>query len=503
MAEGERNVGLAVDASGRMFGDVHSVEARGADVKGVEARELLGGYVSKSEIDVEQLSAGASSQIPFCPTCIPQRTKVDRDGLRYLKDGSERQRYICYGCGLRFSEKVLKTDVDIAGERQICAGEAKNLHVPKAKCYGTGELPDETKALITVFEGWLQKEGYAESCYPSDIKTLANLGADLMNPEDVKVTIGAHKVKDGTKMLLCYAYEAFLTMQKMTWDRPTYKQEEIIPFIPEETELDQLIAAAHSKRMAAYLQVLKETFTDPGEAIPIERHDVQGNYIAIRHPVKNHRPRTLEVSDKLIAMLKMLPTDSDRFFDCKYQTLLSSFVDLRARVASMSGNDRIRYIELRSYRHWAGTKIAEMSNGNPISVMKLLGLRNVENAMKYVNIWKLSFKTETQWEYLEVTTPDELKAALLGGYQHVIDKFGASWFRRAKRIAFAGTPIPERADLPQCPPLETPVNKRETCSNKGLSSGSGDVSRADSPSFSFLVLTLCCVWVFLVSQEAS
>lgn len=49
----------------------------------------------------------------------------------------------------------------------------------------------------------------------------------------------------------------------------------------------------------------------------------------------------------------------------------------------------------------------------------------------------------------------------LGGYEHVIDKFGASWFRRHKRLAIAGTPIPQRPDEPQCPSLETPINKRE------------------------------------------
>lgn len=81
--------------------------------------------------------------------------------------------------------------------------------------------------------------------------------------------------------------------------------------------------------------------------------------------------------------------------------------------------------------------------------------------MKYVNIWKLSFKSETEYEYLAVTTPEELKVALLGGYTLVIEKFGASWFRRPKRIAIAGTPIPQRADLPQCPPLETAINKRK------------------------------------------
>ena len=82
--------------------------------------------------------------------------------------------------------------------------------------------------------------------------------------------------------------------------------------------------------------------------------------------------------------------------------------------------------------------------------------------MKYVNIWKLSFKTETEWRYMEVTTPEELKSALLGGFQYVIDKFGASWFRRPKRIAIAGTPIPLRLDVSKCPDIETPINKLES-----------------------------------------
>jgi hypothetical protein len=94
-----------------------------------------------------------------------------------------------------------------------------------------------------------------------------------------------------------------------------------------------------------------------------------------------------------------------------------------------------------------------MSNGNPMTVMKMLGLKSVENAMKYVNIWKLSFRTETEYESLAVTTPEELKGALLGGYQLVIEKFGASWFRRPKRIAIAGTPISQRPEEKQCPPL--------------------------------------------------
>jgi len=153
-------------------------------------------------------------------------------------------------------------------------------------------------------------------------------------------------------------------------------------------------------------------------------------------------------------LLHGLPRLSKRVFNCQYSAICTAFITLRKRVAANTGNERINYIQMRSFRHWGGTMIAQMSNGNPISVMKMLGHKSVTNSMKYVNIYKLSFRTETEYESLSVTTPEELKVALLGGYQFVIEKFGASWFRRPKRIAFAGTPITQREPQP-----ETLINK--------------------------------------------
>ncbi len=48
---------------------------------------------------------------------------------------------------------------------------------------------------------------------------------------------------------------------------------------------------------------------------------------------------------------------------------------------------------------------------------------------------------------------------MLGGYQLVIKKFGASWFRRPKRIAIAGTPVDMRN------PEATPKHGMETLRN--------------------------------------
>jgi integrase len=355
------------------------------------------------------------------------------------------------------------------------------LRVPVRKRVGAGELTDETRASITVFEGWLQKEGYSESRYPNNLKTLVYLGADLMNPESVKEKLGAHPVKDGAKLQYVYAYEAYIKMLGLSWERPYYKQEETIPFIPEEGELDQLVAAARSRRMAAYLQCLKETFADPGEGLRIEWIDVSARSVKINHPVKGHRPRELEVSGKLIAMLNSLPHTSDRIFDTTYNIMCGSYVRLRRRVAEATKNERLNWIELRTFRHWGGTMIAQMTNGNVIIVMQLLGHKRVENSMKYINIFKLRFK-QTEFEVASALTVDEAKAALAAGFVYSCEKSGVMLFTRPKRFSPAGMLFSKReSDL---------VNLYEK--------GSGDISRA-SPLFS--VVFYCSLMTFLAVRE--
>ena len=49
-----------------------------------------------------------------------------------------------------------------------------------------------------------------------------------------------------------------------TWEAPLYQTVRKLPFIPKETEIDQLIAGC-SKRMATFLQMLKETGARCGE----------------------------------------------------------------------------------------------------------------------------------------------------------------------------------------------------------------------------------------------
>ena len=117
------------------------------------------------------------SQLKFCPNCGFNR--VDRDGLRYLKDGSSKQRWLCKKCDYRFSKGASTITANIKPNcltsggaintasililnRQVCA-EAKNLTVTETKTVaGKSQERQSCKGIIIEYGFWLQKEGFAE-----------------------------------------------------------------------------------------------------------------------------------------------------------------------------------------------------------------------------------------------------------------------------------------------------------------------------------------------------
>ena len=106
-------------------------------------------------------------------------------------------------------------------------------------------------------------------------------------------------------------------MQGIKWNKPTYRQEETTLYIHDEKDLDLLISTA-SRRMATFLQCLKETFADPGEILRLEWIDLKNNTLSINHPVKGHLPGKYELSPRLVAMLNALPRKDKRIFPMSY-----------------------------------------------------------------------------------------------------------------------------------------------------------------------------------------
>lgn len=404
-----------------------------------------------------------------CPQCQSQR--LYKDGVRHRSNVAV-QRWLCRSCGLRFSDPKQRLELysrtsskmfqnadsampisQIGKESlsQVCVFQkAKNL--AKSTTEQTvggvrGKDYETKKGILTQFQAYLDREGYGENCrYVDCIRMLLNSGANIFDPENVKAIIAAKrkrdgtKWRDGTKMQTCYAYDAFTKMEGLVWEMPTYRQEEYDFFLADETELDALINAARSPRMKAYLQILKETFADPTEALRIRWRDVDAhtNTIKINYPVKDHDTRTLEVKPTLITMLNQLPKTSELVFDTTYRNMYSSYKKVRKRVAhdNLHDPDRIESISFVSYRHWGGTMLAWETHGSLLIVKQILGHKNPNSTMKYIK--KLKYKLNQGFDTLTAVTDEEIKnCGAMGCEKYDERTVGAihiSYYRIPKRM---------------------------------------------------------------------
>ena len=229
---------------------------------------------------------------------------------------------------------------------------------------------------------------------------------------------------------MAYAYNALTKMLKLKWQMPKYRQEEAFPFIPEEKEIDALIMGARSKRMSAYLLTLKQTMADPSEGLRIQWIDVNGNVITINHPVKNHYPRQIQVSNRLIAMLNSLPKNSESIFPTQYRNVAHNFRALRKTVARRVNNPRILKIRLSTFRHFGATMLYHQTR-DILLVKKLLGHKKIENTMKYTQL--IQFK-DNEYEVATAQTVDEAKTVISAGFEYVTEKNGIMLFKKPKRF---------------------------------------------------------------------
>lgn len=326
-----------------------------------------------------------------CPECGANR--LYKDGLRYLADGSQTQRWLCRNCGFRFSEKSFKSCQtnsvsDAHGKDALVMEEAMGkLGGGGAGATQTTQQQD-VKGKLVEFAFWMQKQGYREPTIRNRIirlETLVRRGANLLDPESVKEVIALQKTwSDGTKAIAVDAYTCFLEKEGLRWDPPRYSRLETIPFIPSEAELNQLIGSC-GKVLSTFLQGLKETGADPGELAAITGKDInkEARTITINHPVKGHRPRVLKVSAELIKRLEEITKDDGKIFNG--EQLRSAFYYKRRATARKLSNPRLLNITFITFRHWFGTMEYHKTK-DILHVQRLLGHKNIQNTLIYIDL---------------------------------------------------------------------------------------------------------------------
>jgi integrase len=99
-----------------------------------------------------------------------------------------------------------------------------------------------------------------------------------------------------------FAYQDWCRWNGFEYTPTRFKRNDKLPYIPHESELDQLIAG-NGKKIGCFLQFLKESACRPIEAwrLTPEDFDLKQQICYINKPAKGSNPRVFKMSDKLTA----------------------------------------------------------------------------------------------------------------------------------------------------------------------------------------------------------
>ena len=374
-----------------------------------------------------------------CAQCNSMR--LFKNGFRKLRTGEKVQTYICRECGYRFTDprllqvsserRFLKSNGIFAGN-QICAQEAKNLEPRTETRNFAGEISQaDIRGKIVEFSFWQLKQGYSKITIEMRVKLLRrlmNLGANLNDEDSVKGIIALQQWSTSRKVNAVDAFDSWLKMQGKKWTPPIYKRVRKLPFIPTETEIDQLIAGT-SKRISTYLQLLKETGMRCGEASQLKWIDFDFENRAVRvTPEKGSNPRILPISTKLIDMLNSLNKDAATVFRVDSNLMRRNYSKQRRPLAAKLKNPRLLQVTFHTFRHWKATMEYHKTR-DILHVKEILGHRSLDNTMKYTQL--ISFKND-EFSVRIAHTEEEACQLLENGYDFVCDYEANKLFRKRK-----------------------------------------------------------------------
>jgi len=338
--------------------------------------------------------------------------------------------------------KQLNTFPYKVSNAKVCVSdkEAKNMaatEMEKQTVAGNLQTQD-VRGKIVEFTWYLKKQGRKNGTLESYASCLNNLmteGANLLNPESVKETLALNETwNPTTKATMTIIYNGFIKWLGLKWDKPKYKQQRKMPFIPTEQEIDSLIAGS-PKKLATILQLLKETASRIGEALQVQWIDIneKAQTITINSPEKNSYPGIYKVSAKLIGMLNSLPKKNEKIFNkANPNTAQLCLSRARKRIAAKLQNPRLLQVTFHTFRHWKATMEYHKTR-DILHVQNLLRHRKIDNTLIYVNLEAALFHTENnEFHVKTASTTEEIKSLLEVGFEYICEKDGVMFLRKRK-----------------------------------------------------------------------
>jgi integrase len=375
-----------------------------------------------------------------CPEC---HSKIAvKNGLRYTNYG-QNQRFLCKSCGYRFSEASSLSRIshnNIGCQVCVPSKRSKNLteiNPQKTGLAGATAKPDVLGKIVQ-YAAWMERQRYSDATIKlnlSCLRTLRAKGADILDTENVKEVIAKTKSwGESRKRNIINAYNLFLKLNGIQWEKPKCHVESKFPFIPKEEELDALIAGC-GRKTSTFLQLLKETAMRCGEAKRLQFTDIdfERRTVRLNLPEKRSNPRMWRISAKLTAMLNALPRKTERIFgNGPITSTKMTFMRARRRLANKLQNPRLLKISFHTFRHWKATMLYH-ETGDIHYVKRFLGHKSIVNTEIYFNIADTIFESKSdEFTVRVVENPEDIKRLLEAGFECVCQKDNLIFLRKRK-----------------------------------------------------------------------
>jgi integrase len=316
--------------------------------------------------------------------------------------------------------------------------DSKNLaktEPPRIGLAGATTHSNDVKVEVGKYLGHLERENRSKSTihsYETYLDMLMKIGADLFDGESVKEKVAKQESwGENTKRMAAAVYKGFASFVGIAFRSPRYRINPKIPFIPSEAQKDALIAGS-PRRLAALLQLLKETGIRIGEALSLKwsEIDFENKRFTLNSTEKAGMPRQKPLSDKLASMLGGLPRKNERLFGkANYKYMELQFLIVRKRLAAKLQDEKLNEIHFHTLRHWRASKEFSKTRSLP-QVMELLGHRNLDSVMAYTHL----VDTQSDEYYSAVAkTTEEARKLIEDGFEYVCTTTeGLMLFRKRK-----------------------------------------------------------------------
>jgi integrase len=290
---------------------------------------------------------------------------------------------------------------------------------------------------ILTFGFWARKQGYREWTVRASVAQLKAVSkrTNILEPEVFKEYLASNKLSESRKERLANTLAMFYKWKGIPFDKPRYRKIEKLPFIPLESEIEQLVSGM-GKKTASLLQLLRETGMRCGEGWNAKWADIdfERSTITVR-PEKNSNSRVLKISNRLIAMLNRMPRNSSFIFHDEKQDPITSllyarrnFERQRKRLAAKLQNYRLMQIHFHTLRHYFATMTYHRTR-DVLYTKHLLGHRSLIHTLRYVQL--VNFESDDF--VVKIATDKASRVSLLEEGFELIGQDGNEWYLRKRK----------------------------------------------------------------------